>query len=139
MIPPCLTLSIIRYVSRIKWRVAPSPTPWCSSYWKGSLQLTLAYGCQLYLLILFHGSQSDSKSQQFSRILLSILADVSTFVLMVSILPTIFSSSCPFCRFLRTVPRASTKIAIIVTFTFYSFSAFWQGPFICLVFRFLSL
>ena len=47
--PPCLTLSIIRYGSRVKWRnpgkgVAPSPTPWCSSYWKGSLRVTLDYG-----------------------------------------------------------------------------------------------
>ena len=37
LIPPCLTLSNIRYVSRVKWRnpgkgVAPSPTPQCSSY-----------------------------------------------------------------------------------------------------------
>ena len=44
LIPPCLTLSTIRYVSRVKWSnpgkgVAPSPTPWCSSYWKGSLQV----------------------------------------------------------------------------------------------------
>ena len=29
----------------------PFPTPWCSSYWKGSLQVTLDYGRQLYLLI----------------------------------------------------------------------------------------
>ena len=41
MIPPCLTLSNIRYVSRIKWSnpgkgVVPSPTYWCSSYWKGA-------------------------------------------------------------------------------------------------------
>ena len=33
--PPCLTLSNIRYVSRVKWSnpekgVAPSPTLWCS-------------------------------------------------------------------------------------------------------------
>ena len=33
--PPCLTLSIIRYGSRVKWSnpgkgVAPSPTSWCS-------------------------------------------------------------------------------------------------------------
>ena len=39
MILPCLTLSDIRYVSRVKWnnpwkRVAPTPTPRCSSYWK---------------------------------------------------------------------------------------------------------
>ena len=46
LIPLCLTLSNIRYVSRVKWSnpgkgVAPSPTPWCSSYWKGSLWFTL--------------------------------------------------------------------------------------------------
>ena len=37
LIPPCLTLSIIRYVSRVKWSnpgkgVASFPTPRCSSY-----------------------------------------------------------------------------------------------------------
>ena len=42
--PPCLTLSIIRYGSRVKWRnqgkgVVPSPTTWCSSYRKGSLRI----------------------------------------------------------------------------------------------------
>ena len=35
LMPPCLTLSIIGYGSRVKWSnpgkgVAPSPTPWCS-------------------------------------------------------------------------------------------------------------
>ena len=35
LMPPYLTLSIIRYGSRVKWSnpgkgVAPSPTPWCS-------------------------------------------------------------------------------------------------------------
>ena len=55
MIPPCLTLSIIRCGSRVKWSnpgngVAPSPTPWCSSYRKGSLRVTLDYGRKLYLL-----------------------------------------------------------------------------------------
>ena len=30
--------------------VAPFPTPWCSSYRKGSLRVTLDYGRQLYLL-----------------------------------------------------------------------------------------
>ena len=51
----CLTLSNIRYVSSVKWNnpgkgVAPSPTPRCSSYWKGSLLVVLDYGCQLNLL-----------------------------------------------------------------------------------------
>ena len=54
LMPPCLTLSIIRYVSRGKWsnpgkRVAPSHTPQCSSYWKGCLQVAIDYGCHLYL------------------------------------------------------------------------------------------
>ena len=48
LIPPCLTLSNIRYVSKIKWSnpgkgVAPSPTPRCSSYWKGSLLVAHNY------------------------------------------------------------------------------------------------
>ena len=38
---------------KVKWvdpgkGVAPSPTPWCSSYRKGSLQVTLDYSHQLY-------------------------------------------------------------------------------------------
>ena len=51
-----LTLSILRYVSRVKWSnpgkgVAPSPTPRGSSYWKGSFQVTLVNSRQLYLLL----------------------------------------------------------------------------------------
>ena len=57
LIPPCLTLSIIRYISRVKWsnlgkRVAPSPTPRCSSYWKGSFRVALVNGHQLYFFII---------------------------------------------------------------------------------------
>ena len=55
--PPCLTLSIIRYGSRVKWSnpgkgVAPSPTPWCSSYQKGdfgSLSTTVANLPQMFI------------------------------------------------------------------------------------------
>ena len=55
LIPPCLTLSIIRYISRVKWSnpgegVAPSSTPRCSSYWKGSHRFALDYSRQLYSL-----------------------------------------------------------------------------------------
>ena len=55
LIPLCLTLSNIRYISRVKWSnqrkgVAPSPTPRYSSYWKGSLLVALDYGCQLTYL-----------------------------------------------------------------------------------------
>ena len=39
---------------KVKWSnpgkgVAPSPTLWCSSYWKGSFWVTLDYSHQLYL------------------------------------------------------------------------------------------
>ena len=52
LISPCLTLSIIRYASRVKWSnpgraVAPSLTSRCSSYWKGTLLVALDYGRQL--------------------------------------------------------------------------------------------
>ena len=58
LMPPCLTLSIIRYGSRVKWRnpgkgVAPFPTLWCSSYWKGSLRVTLDKVCQLYFIYIY--------------------------------------------------------------------------------------
>ena len=58
-------LNTKHYKIRIKCKVeqsregvAPSPTPWCSSYRKGSLRVTLDYGRQLYfffyyLLLLF--------------------------------------------------------------------------------------
>ena len=57
LMPPCLTLSITRYGSRVKWNnprkgIAPSSTPQCSSYWKGSLWVTLNYGCKLNLFII---------------------------------------------------------------------------------------
>ena len=54
--PPCLTLSIIRYISRVKWStpgkgVVPFPTP--HSYRKGNLWVTLDYSCQLTTYKLF--------------------------------------------------------------------------------------
>ena len=65
LIHRCLTLSNIRYVSRVKWSnpgkgVAPSPTPWCSSYWKGSLLVTLDYGRQLFFFFgnMRHNSEA---------------------------------------------------------------------------------
>ena len=52
-IPPCLTHSNIRYVSKVEWTnpgkgVAASPTSQCSSYWKESLLVALDYGRHLY-------------------------------------------------------------------------------------------
>ena len=104
LIRPCLILSNIRYVSRVKWSnpgkgVVPSPTPWGSSYWKGSLRVALDSSRQLYFFtyldtnlslflcfvcyrftMVFHRNLCDSKSQQVSRTLLSILADLNNAV-----------------------------------------------------------
>ena len=49
LIPHCSTFSHIRYVSRVKWSNpgkggAPSPTPRCCRYWKGSLLVAFDYG-----------------------------------------------------------------------------------------------
>ena len=53
LMPSCLTLSIIRYGSRVKRSnpgngVAPSPTLWCSSYRKESFRIALNYSRQLF-------------------------------------------------------------------------------------------
>ena len=50
--PPCLTLSI-KVLIKGKWSnsekgVAPSPTPWCSTYWKRRFHVILDNGHQLY-------------------------------------------------------------------------------------------
>ena len=65
LMPHCLTLSIIRYGSRIKWsdprkRVTSPPTVWCSSYRKGSLRVILDYGRQLYFLLTYNSTTSFS-------------------------------------------------------------------------------
>ena len=53
-------LNTQHYKVRIKGKVeqsregvAPSPTPWCSSYRKGSLRVTLDYGRPLYFFYLY--------------------------------------------------------------------------------------
>ena len=53
-----LLSSIIRWRSGVKWSnpgngIAPSPSPRFCSYWKGSLQVILDYGRQLYFLLIF--------------------------------------------------------------------------------------
>ena len=52
LIPPCLTLSIIRYGSRVKWSnpwKGAAASSWCSSYRKGNLRVALDYSRQLYV------------------------------------------------------------------------------------------
>ena len=53
-------LNIRQYKVRIKVKVeksversSPSPTPRCSSNWKGSLLVAHDYGCQLYFLLVY--------------------------------------------------------------------------------------
>ena len=41
-------------VNHFRYWVAPSPTPRCSSYWKGSHLVTLDYSRQLYFLLIFN-------------------------------------------------------------------------------------
>ena len=114
LLPPRLTLSDIKCVSRVKWSnpgkgVWPSPTPRCSSYWKRSLLVAFDYGRQLYLLIIiplienllhrhklmvFHLSLSDNKFPPVLRTLRSILVHHSNAVVwIITILPLISNSS----------------------------------------------
>ena len=62
-------LNTQHYKVRIKGKVgqsregvAPSPIPWCSSYRKGSLRVTLDYGRQLYFTFYY---KNESKSQKY--------------------------------------------------------------------------
>ena len=59
LMPPCLTLGIIRYRLRVKWcnpekGVSPFLTPWCSSHWKGTFGLPSTTVGQLYIYIYIY-------------------------------------------------------------------------------------
>ena len=64
-------LNTQHYKVRIKGKVkqsregvAPSPTPWCSSYRKGSLRVTLDYGRQLYLYIYIYIERERERGRE---------------------------------------------------------------------------
>ena len=62
LMPPCLTLNIIMYGSRVKWSnpwkgVAPFPTTWCSSYRKDRLRVTIDYSPQIYFMAMFNAKE----------------------------------------------------------------------------------
>ena len=83
LMPPCLTLSIIRYGSRVKWSnpgkgVAPSPTPWCSSYRKGSLRVTLDYGRLLYFTYIVVIQFWSKGNQHIRAVWLNLLAKTNS-------------------------------------------------------------
>ena len=96
--------------------------------------------CQL---VVIQWSLSGSKSPQFSRTLLSILADLKNAVVwMVSILPQISNCSSLLGTvhkgFLGSFPSSQTTTGITVTLMFHSFFlVLWQGPSICLSFQFI--
>ena len=82
LIPPCLTLTIIKFESRVKWNnpekgLTPSHTPWCSSYWKESLQVAFDYGRRLYFLLIFF--KTSKLCSMFLLLNLSILTLTNIF------------------------------------------------------------
>ena len=114
--------------------VAPSHTPWCSSYRKGSIRVTLDYCRQLYLVVVviiyeklplekidfFRRSLSDNKSSQVFKTLLSILVDlINAMIELVLILPQILKS--PVFPFLAIDPRAQLTIDVTLSFIFHGF------------------
>ena len=67
LMPTCLILSIIGCRSRVRWsnpgkRVAPFPTPRCSSYLKGSLRLPLDYDRQICVRLRLSSSSMCADS-----------------------------------------------------------------------------
>ena len=109
---PCFTHSIIRDGSSVKWsnpgkEEAPSSIPWCSSYRKRSLRVTLDYGRQLYFsiillisfshqhqLMVFPGSVNDSIVSSGLRTFLSYLHGLNNILIwMVSIYSLISNTS----------------------------------------------
>ena len=93
LIPPCLTLNNIRYVSRLKWSnpkkgVAPSLTPRCSSYWKGNLLVALDDSCQLYLYIYIYIYTTCEKT--CDTLFLSTRVDVTVSV--AKVMPAAFAT-----------------------------------------------
>ena len=40
-------------VEQFRERSGAPPTPWCSSYWKRNLRVTIGYSCQLFFFFFF--------------------------------------------------------------------------------------
>ena len=75
MILDASLLNTQHYKVRIKGKVkqsregvAPSPTPWCCSYRKGSLRVTLDYGRQLYFYLLIYVYEHFMNIMSISRV-----------------------------------------------------------------------
>ena len=50
-----------------EWSSTPSSTSWCSSYWKGSLRVTLNKGCQLYLFLIINKKSHSIDKVNFAQ------------------------------------------------------------------------
>ena len=89
LMSPCLTLSIIRYRSRVKWSnpgigVVLSPTPRCRSYWKRSLRVTFdevtnftylyIYWESVHIYVYIYIYASDDSMNSVKNILVLIFA-----------------------------------------------------------------
>ena len=86
-----------------------------------------------------YSSLSDSKSCQFSRTLLSILANINyAVVCMVLIRPLVCNFNSLFSKPLRIFPSPSIVNSITVTLIQKAFSSHWQDSSIFLSFGFLS-
>ena len=95
--PPCLTLSNIKWGSRVTWSnpgkgVAPSPTSWCINYWKGSLLVALDYGRQLLLTYC-----SQVRSWYFSFIFFNLMKYISDLIESLFLTTTSFIFFFKFC------------------------------------------
>ena len=75
-------LNTQQYKVHIKGKVAPSPTPQCSSYWKGSLLVAPNYGRQLYYLLLQNDINSLIVGFFFTvRVFFSLFLDIILLLL----------------------------------------------------------
>ena len=84
-----------------------------------SLLASFSHQWCFFTLVVFHWSLSVGKSREGSRTRFSILADLSNaFVWIVSILPLISISSCPFSRLLGIFPSTPTTINITLKLMF---------------------
>ena len=83
LMPLCLTLSAIRYRSRVNWSnpgngVVPSPR--CGSYWKGSIRVPFDWDRQLYfyyigLLFSLSGWELEGAYLLFNNMIVRLVAE----------------------------------------------------------------
>ena len=133
---------------RVKWSnpgkgVAPSPTPRCRSYRKGSPRVTLDYSCHLYLLNslqIIISSLHVSFSHQQMQVDVHWSLNDSNFPQIWVFQPILIVSGSRWSRVLfwfsiplKRIPIEIVTIAISITLIFhiFFFLVLWQDPSIC--------